>query len=153
MLLDINAPYEVYYDEESKLFEFTTDDFVQYKVYLVEMGDNISLPIYSVGLSPIKDKVSLIKGKVEETTCKIIKHVLDDDLIICYTCETNDNRQECRHRLFKHWLSKHNEENYEMIDFHYEDIYGSLILNKTNQCYTEYKDKIKDELIDLSRQK
>lgn len=83
--------------------------------------------------------------KVENTLVEIIKHYLrrhNRESVLIYHCDTTDNRQHCRDRLFENWFSKfnHNDEFYKdrvMVELPQEngiarEYYLGFITNNSN---------------------
>ena len=83
----------------------------------------------------------------------------NEGVVLDYICETDDNRQAARHRIFHKWYSSAlDKDSYSMRDLHirYEgiDFYSSVILRKDNPRYNainnavdKFLDDFKDKLL------
>ena len=141
--VDLISPYDVFYNEKEMFYYFTTDDSVEYDVRLLNVDYLIDLPLLSVSLYPADNRVSRIGIKVSETTCLILKRMLDADSVLFYTCDPNDNRPHCRNRLFNMWFSRFNDGNYKKFSFSHGDVFSTVIISKSNTLYEQYQKTIK----------
>lgn len=135
-------------------FYFTTDYGVDYKVCFLDSDLLVSDEAYELVIANINNKKSPRDRKLRNTVMAIVYEFFEkNNMTLLYICETGDNKQTLRSRLFEYWYrtSPRNSEFY-VSSINVKDIDGvqnfaTIILRLDNP-------KIKDivsEFIDTSR--
>lgn len=112
-------------EDENPLFSFVTDSGVKYVLELLKQDfDNIYFKdLYILSFYPVvSEGVKLSNDiKIKATISQIIIDFLENnkDALIHYICDSNDNRQYSRNRLFSKWFNESNT----------VDIYSKFNLN------------------------
>lgn len=73
----------------------------------------------------------------DQRICNTIIHILqefftDTNKIVYYVCDSLDNKQYCRHRLFEIWYTKYSQNKYTKIDMQFPNYNISVIMHQ--QC-------------------
>ena len=134
--LNFHSPYKVWV--ENGAYKFITDYGVQYRMEFAPNQDIWENGAYEFGILNENKTNSPNDSKVKETVqCVIEEFFLTNPDILLYQCETGDNRQAMRARLFAKWFN-----DYEMHDRFYvkvsvlrdeeSDNYIALIVQKNN---------------------
>jgi len=148
------SPYHVMKTERGAGFYFTTDYGVDYKVCFLDSDLLVSDEAYELVIANINNKKSPRDRKLRNTVMAIVYEFFEkNNMTLLYICETGDNKQTLRSRLFEYWYrtSPRNSEFY-VSSINVKDIDGvqnfaTIILRLDNP-------KIKDivsEFIDTSR--
>lgn len=135
--LNFHSPYKVWGENGS--YRFLTDYGVQYRIEFVE-NQNIweDEKAYEFGILNENNKNSPNDPKVRETVqCIIEEFFLTNPDILLYQCETGDNRQAMRARLFTKWFNeydKHERFCVKVSVLHDEEVdnYIAIIVQKSN---------------------
>lgn len=134
---NLKAPYKVYTDKTGNIYSFQIQS-TEYRVLFLESNNLLEdLPLYSIVIDrSFKDSTI----NPTQTIIAIIKNLLDSNNVLCYTCDTEGDKQFARHRLFKQWFNNDSEADlYEMINIDaIGDICGGLIIKKSHPLYSIY---------------
>lgn len=135
--LNIKAPYSVWEIRE-QTYGFKTDYGVLYKI---EFSDNTLIwqdGAYEFGISNENNVPSPNDEKVKDTVVAIIAEFFTSNPdILLYQCETGDNKQDARGRLFLRWFNNAEFKNH----FHISTVmicaeginnYAAMIVQKSN---------------------
>ena len=144
-------------EDENPLFSFVTDSGIKYVLELLKQNfDNIYFKdLYILSFYPvIQEGVKLTNDiKIKATISQIIIDFLDNnkDALIHYICDSNDNRQYSRNRLFSKWFNESNTVDvYSKFNLNYptEDlIYTLEFLFLTNTYHIkELEKKVKQQM-------
>lgn len=138
------AVYSVEACEKENFFQFFTDNETHYSVGFMEDDILLSRESFQLIIANINNHKSPRDRKVRDTIIAIIDeffHVNNSTLL--YICETGDNKQRMRSRLFEYWFSTYNRkslfttlfssimDNEEVINF------ASIILRNDNPFFAE----------------
>lgn len=100
------APYEVKPTEDAGFYQFQTDKEVHYAVGFMEDDILLSLPAYQLIIANLNNRKSPRDAKVRNTVIAIIDEFFQcNNSTLLYICETGDNKQRMRSRLFEYWFS------------------------------------------------
>ena len=149
------TPYEVKDGNKEGVFCFSTEDNVCYEITIIEASDILgSLPLYCVNLYVTNDNKCHIPNRTAITAINIIKEVLDEDRVLLYICDTANNRQFARNRLFDRWIRESSKSQYEKLEIKGNDIVGGFLIRRDNPLYSSYMEAIKRaiEEIDLDKE-
>lgn len=135
--LNFHSPYKVWGENGS--YKFLTDYSVQYRIEFVE-NHNIweDEKAYEFGILNEKNKNSPNDSKVKETVqCIIEEFFLTNPDILLYQCETGDNRQAMRARLFTKWFNEYDKHDrfcvkVSVLRNEEVDNYIAIIVQKSN---------------------
>lgn len=137
----------------SNSYCFTTDYGIDYSVDFVEDDLISSDESYQLIIAKLNNKKSPKDDKIKETVLAIVEEFFDkNQSTLLYLCETGDNKQTMRSRLFEYWFStyKHKTQ-YTMVSSSIIDEdgivnYATLIIRNDNpklsQVVAEFSDSI-----------
>lgn len=132
-------------EDENPLFSFKTSLGVQYVLELTK--DNFGCAyfnnLYSLSFYPTNTSSNKIKidVKIQATISTIILDFLNNnkEALIHYICDSSDNRQYGRNRLFNAWFNQSNTSNaYSKLNINYQtpDIIYTLEFIFFSDSYT-----------------
>lgn len=102
------APYRVEPAEEG-FFQFFTDGGVHYSVGFMEDDLLLTKDSFQLIVANINNHKSPRDRKVRDTIVSIVDEFFYcNNTTLLYLCETGDNRQSMRSRLFEYWFSTYN---------------------------------------------
>ena len=147
--LDVNninakTPYKVTFDATTRLYKFVSAFDVSFSVAfenneLLESGES-----YQFALTNYEGKKSPRDLKVRETILAIIEEFFQkNEAALLYICETGDNMQKMRHRLFHFWFSIYAENNEYLFlpqvvyDEEDNENYAALIIRRDNPSFND----------------
>lgn len=101
-----NAPYKVSMGETKISYCFTTCHGVDYSIDFVDDDLIESDASYQLIIANLNNKKSPRDYQVRDTIVAIIEEFFTvNAATILYICETGDNKQSMRNRLFEYWFS------------------------------------------------
>jgi len=118
-------------------FIFITDTSITYKLTVFETDLLEQYPgiIYEFSFWPDESNVKKFDARVSNTVIYLIENLLQikPEICISYICDSTDNRQVARKRLFEKWFLKYGNA-YIKLDAEIKgtDYYHSLITNQNN---------------------
>ena len=105
--LNLRSPYEVWNESENDYF-FVTDYGIVYKI---SFGDDAPIwksGAYTFDIQNTNQKASPSDQKVKMTIISIVEEFFRNNAdILLYICETGDNKQAMRNRLFIRWFNEY----------------------------------------------
>ncbi|MCC8068671.1 MAG: DUF6169 family protein [Ruminococcus sp.] len=129
--LDLNAinaiaPYKVTAATQPDTYLFRTDFGVAYKILFVRDDLLQSEKAYHLYVIKLNNLPSPSDIKVKHTILAVLKnYFLLNNSTLLYICDTGDNKQASRNRLFKQWFNTFSDkENYICIDSKIKDENG-----------------------------
>lgn len=134
--LNLNSPYKIWMRHSSYIF--VTDYGVQYRIEFSQNQDIWQNGAYEFGILNENNRNSPNDPKVKKTIqCLIEEFFLMNPDILLYQCETGDNRQAMRARLFTKWFNEYDYQNrfYVKVSVLRDeeiDNYIALIVQKNN---------------------
>ena len=136
--VNLHSPYAIWLDANGS-YKFITDYGGQYRIEFVE---NQSIwedeKAYEFGIVNESQKCSPNDPKVKNTiVCLVEEFFLTNPDILLYQCETGDNRQAMRARLFTRWFNEYDKRERFCVKVSVlrdEDVdnYIALIVQKSN---------------------
>lgn len=139
--LNVLSPYSVW-EIRPQTYGFKTDYGVLYKI---EFSDNTLIwrvGAYEFGISNENNTPSPNDSKVKDTVAAVIMEFFEcNPDILLYQCETGDNKQDARGRLFLRWFngnefSRHFHISTTMITAEGINNYAAMIVQKSNPNLT-----------------
>ena len=104
--LNFHSPYKVWIEDNE--YKFITDYDVSYRIIFSDNQDIWKNGAYEFGIFNDNHKASPNDPKVNGTIEAIIEEFfLTNPNILLYQCETGDNRQATRARLFTKWFNEY----------------------------------------------
>lgn len=153
-------------EDENPLFTFITDSGVTYILELstYELGNPFFKNLYSLSFYPVTNINKINKPiddvKIKTTILNILTEFLENNQqgIIQYICDSSDNRQNSRNRLFNKWFNEvDNRESYNKLNLNYEteEIAYNLefIFSSTSYKIEELKEQISAQMEEFSEYK
>lgn len=105
--LNFQSPYEVW-SESDDVYFFETDFGVKYKIYFGDDAPIWKTGAYTFDISNTNQKTSPSDEKVKGTIISKIEDFFRNNAdILLYICETGDNKQSMRNRLFARWFNEY----------------------------------------------
>lgn len=106
--LNLRSPYKVW-SETSRDYFFVTDFGVVYKISFGDDAPIWKTGAYTFDIRNTNHKTSPNDEKVKKTIISIIEEFFKVNAdILLYICETGDNKQAMRNRLFVRWFNEYN---------------------------------------------
>lgn len=100
------TPYQVEPTEQNGFYQFFTDGGVHYSVGFMEDDVLLSKNSYQLIIANINNHKSPRDRKVRDTIVSIVDEFFRcNNSTLLYICETDDNKQRMRSRLFEYWFS------------------------------------------------
>jgi hypothetical protein len=111
--LNLNSPYEVWNESHDSYF-FETDYGVKYKISFGDDAPIWKTGAYTFDIQNTNQKASPSDEKVKKTIINIVEEFFNCNAdILLYICETGDNKQAMRNRLFVRWFNEYSfQQNY-----------------------------------------
>ncbi len=141
--INANAPYQVNIVGDNGHFQFVTDFDVIYSVQFLE-DDIISYESYEFVIVNVNHKKSPVDKKLRETIIAILhEFFVVNNSTILYICETSDEKQSQRARLFRYWFASTSESDYianfsaTILDAEGIKNYASIFLRNDNPNFKE----------------
>ncbi len=104
------APYQVVTNNQMGYYEFTTDSGVRYLCQFVEDDSLLSREAYQIIVANLNNRKSPRDRKVRDTVIAIVDEFFNsNNSTLLYICETGDNKQSMRSRLFEYWFSTYSQ--------------------------------------------
>ncbi len=134
--LNFHSPYKIWV--ENNEYKFITDYGVSYRIIFSPNHDIWQNGAYEFSIFNENNKISPNDPKVKDTVEAIIEEFfLTNPDILLYQCETGDNRQAMRARLFTKWFNEYAGKHKFCVRvsvIHDEEIdnYIALIVQTTN---------------------
>lgn len=135
--LNISAPYSVW-EAGRQAYGFKTDYGVLFRTVFIDDQTIWESGAYEFAILNENNKPSPNDNKVKETVFAIIEEFFacNPDILL-YQCETGDNRQSMRDRLFLRWFKdyeRHSEYVIKVSEIVAEGVsnYAAIIVQKSN---------------------
>lgn len=103
-----NSPYKVEYATNKAFVIFSTDYDVHYLVGFEYDDTSFDFTTYQLVIINSNNKKSPKDFKVRDTIVAIVEAFFNDnENVLLYICETGDEKQSVRNRLFQYWFSSY----------------------------------------------
>lgn len=107
--INVNSSYLVESTEKDGYYQFFTDSDVHYFVGFMEDDILISKNSYQLIIANLNNHKSPRDRKVRDTIVSIVDEFFNrNNSTLLYICETGDDKQRMRSRLFEYWFSTYN---------------------------------------------
>lgn len=146
--LNFHAPYAVWMENND--YKFKTDYDVSYRIVFSPNQDIWKNGAYEFSIFNESSKPSPNDPKVKKTVEAVIEEFfLTNPDILLYQCETGDNRQAMRARLFTRWFNEYGEKLHFFVKVavlkdEEVDNYIALIVQKSNPNIESIKQTFED---------
>lgn len=129
---ELSNSYFVFIEKETSTnitFSFQTENGEEYIVAFIQAKHffnsicSCCQSIFELTFSPLSDVKPQFNIKIRNTIIKIIKLFMDScNCPILYVCADDDNKKDCRLRLFQKWFNVNNiystfRHDYRIVDF------------------------------------
>ena len=138
--INLVAPY--YVEEENGILSFNTDYDIDYGVTFEEDSSMMQYQTYIFGINNRSHKPSPNDPKLRQTVIAIIDEFFTSNKeVLLYICETGDDMQESRFRLFLRWFNtyeKHSQFTIRMLEGIMDGKipnYGAIIVENNHPEY------------------
>lgn len=142
--INAKTAYPVEENEQDGFYQFFTDGGVHYSVGFLEDDILLSKESYQLIIANLNNRKSMRDKKVRETIVAIIDEFFAcNNSTLVYICETGDNKQGMRSRLFEYWFATYNRKSLfttmssSIIDDEGIINYATIILRNDNPNLTE----------------
>lgn len=143
-IINSSAPYKVKKNDQPLSYDFMTDYGVCFNISFLYDDTLLEHEAYQFIIANVNHKPSPNDPKVKHTVLTIIEQFfIENNTILLYICETGDNKQSLRSRLFERWFGTYNHRKYftclssTVRDEEGTDNYVSLIIRNDNPNYSE----------------
>lgn len=110
------ASYPIIRNEQDGFFHFFTDYGVHYSVGFIEDDVLVSGESYQLIIANLNNRKSMRDRKVRDTILVIVDEFFRcNNVALLYICETGDNKQGLRSRLFEYWFSTYSRKSFFTI--------------------------------------
>lgn len=100
------APYQVEETDDVGFYQFQTDEGVLYSIGFLEDFALTSSDSFQLIVANLNNRRSHRDAKVRKTVIAIVDEFFHcNNTTLLYLCETGDNKQRLRSRLFEYWFS------------------------------------------------
>lgn len=104
--INSSAPYQVYGVNEDS-YTFVTEQGVQYAISFIEEFELGGCMSYQFSIHNKNKLHGSYDMNIRQTIIAIIEEFFPENLnVLLYICDTSDNREEARNRLFIQWFKK-----------------------------------------------
>ena len=104
------APYWVEETDDVGFYQFQTDEGVLYSIGFLEDFALSSSDSFQLIVANLNNRRSHRDAKVRKTVIAIVDEFFHcNNTTLLYLCETGDNKQRLRSRLFEYWFSTYNQ--------------------------------------------
>lgn len=152
------AAYEVEQCDKDGFFRFFTDSGIHYSVGFMEDDILLSKDSYQLIIANINNHKSPRDYKVRDTILSIVDEFFNtNNSTLLYICETGDNKQRMRSRLFEYWFSTYTRKSQfttissSIIDDEGVVNYATIILRNDNPCLSEIISEFTESIQALSQ--
>lgn len=153
-----SASYPVEACEKEGFFQFFTDNGTHYSIGFMEDDILLSWDSFQLIVANINNHKSPRDRKVRDTIIAIIDEFFHaNNSTLLYICETGDNKQSMRSRLFEYWFSTYNRKSLfttlssSIIDNEGVVNFASIILRNDNPYLSEIISEFTESIQALSQ--
>lgn len=142
--INTNSSYLVEPTDKDGYYQFFTDSEVHYFVGFMEDDVLISKNSYQLIIANLNNHKSPRDRKVRDTIVSIVDEFFNrNNSTLLYICETGDDKQSMRSRLFEYWFSTYNRKalftimSSSIVDAEGVVNFATIILRNDNPCLSE----------------
>ena len=134
--INAKSPYEVFILNGG--YEFHTHKGIRYRIKFIEEEQIGGCDTYQFAISKLDNFKSSYDSNISATTFAIIDEFFAEyENVLLYICDTSDNRESGRNRLFMRWFEKAaNPNRFTILTAHSivegEGIYAAIIVENRN---------------------
>ena len=158
--------YPVYLVSETVgtfLFQFESSNQVIYNIdfskadYLFDILDEHTQHVYTISFFPISTKEIKFDKRVSETImATIIEFINSKEAALIYICDSVDERQIFRQKIFIKWFNSNENKAYfkheaRIIDFKDFSIFAGLLCKTNDDTFEYYLKQIDDTLLNENK--
>lgn len=143
--INAKAPYHVVLHEQTGSYRFKSETGVRFAVSFDVSWIINSITTYEITIANLDNKPSPRDSKTRDTVSVIVEEFFRENQTgMLYICETGDNKQAMRNRLFVSWIALFNELGvYEVRTATLHDAdgvenYAAMIVRKDNPLCQDY---------------
>lgn len=143
--INAKAPYHVVPSGKENMYLFQSDFGVEFAVSFDESLLMTSMSVFEFSITNRNNKPSPRDSKTRDTVSVIVEEFFRENQTgMLYICETGDNKQAMRNRLFVSWIALFNELGvYEVRTATLHDAdgvenYAAMIVRKDNPLCQDY---------------
>ena len=105
--INSKAPYEVKISRNECFYVFTTDKGISYSISFSEEYEIGGCMSYQFSIDNIEKNHRPYDKKIKDTIIAIIEDFfIENQDVLLYICDTSDNREAARNRLFLRWFEQ-----------------------------------------------
>lgn len=147
--INMSAPYSIW--RQGKRYYFKTDNDIIYMVSFDKEEAFQEDKAYWFNLSNTSDRKSPRDHKIRETIFALLEDFFNENPdILLYICDTIDNQQAQRERLFLSWFNRYGKGRFTIITAKVssgdEDEYVAMILQNNHPHYDAITHQFKKEI-------
>lgn len=147
--INMSAPYSIW--RQDKRYYFKTDNDIIYMVSFDKEEAFQEDKAYWFNLSNTSDRKSPRDHKIRETIFALLEDFFNENPdILLYICDTIDNQQAQRERLFLSWFNRYGKGRFTIITAKVssgdEDEYVAMILQNNHPHYDAIIHQFKKEI-------
>lgn len=106
--INSKAPYKVNISKNECFYIFTTDKGIIYSISFSEEYEIGGCMSYQFSIDNIGKSHGSYDGKIKSTIIAIIEDFfVENQDVLLYICDTSDNREAARNRLFLRWFEQY----------------------------------------------
>lgn len=154
--LNLQCLYKVVFDTEIDLYIFHTINGIEYRVAF-EKVEYISINnLYSISVVAVGSEYPPMDMETNKAIREIVKYFFQDEQkVMIYLCDSNDEKGILRHRKFNSWFEKDDFNKHlikldGIIDSDGELFFTSIICHKNNIAKNDIEVIYKESITELS---
>lgn len=102
------APYEVKLSRNESFYVFNTEQNIQYSISFSEEYEIGGCMSYQFSIDNVGHIHGSYDNKIKDTIIAIIEDFfIENQNVLLYICDTSDNREAARNRLFLRWFKQY----------------------------------------------
>lgn len=111
--INSKAPYEVKISKNENFYIFTTDKGIRYSISFSEEYEIGGCMSYQFSIDNIEKSHGSYDKKIKDTIIAIIEDFfIENQDVLLYICDTSDNREAARNRLYLRWFAQYSPERF-----------------------------------------
>ena len=111
--INSKAPYKVMLSKNECFYVFTTDKGIRYVISFSEEYEIGGCMSYQFSIDNIEKSHGSYDKKIKDTIIAIIEDFfIENQDVLLYICDTSDNREAARNRLFLRWFAQYSPDRF-----------------------------------------